>query len=205
MDSEIEHVKKTRDTQQTEWTVCESVSESNDSKLNAKHIESVSGSLGEIMDSVVKDANLSEQSCIQMEHSAVHSVEMQMNTGSGNLVLHYSDLDSKRNISSVEMPMDSGSGKVALHYSDLDLKRNISSVEMPMDSGGGKIALHYSDLDSKRNISLVEMPMDSGGGKVALHYSDLDSKRNISSVENVNGQWQWQGYVTLFRLVFTRS
>ena len=57
MDSEIEHAKETRDTQQTEWTVCESVSESNDSKLNAKHIESVSGSLGEIMDSVVKDEN----------------------------------------------------------------------------------------------------------------------------------------------------
>ena len=145
-----------------------------------------------------------------MEHNSFHSVEMQMNTGGGNLTLHHSDLHSKRNVSSAEMQMDSGHGHDTLHYSDLYSHKAVPSAEIPMKSGHGHIALHHSylysheavppaemqmnttsgnlvlhhsDLHSKRNVSSAEMPTNSGSGHIVLHHSDLHSKRNVSSAE----------------------
>ena len=171
--------------QHTEYTVCESLSESNDAKLSEKHIDSVSCST--LMDSVSKDTNLSENSCDQMEHNAVHSAEMAMDSGGGDVALHYSDLHSKINVSSAEMAMGSGGGDVALHYSDLHSKINVSLAEMAMGSGGGDVALHYSDLHLKINVSPVQMAMDSGSGDVALHYSDLYSHKGDHCAEMDSG------------------
>ena len=60
---------------------------------------------------------------------------MQMNTGGGNRALHYSDLNSQRNVSSAEMAKDNGRGHVALRYS----YESDHSAEIQMDSGGGNI------------------------------------------------------------------
>ena len=60
---------------------------------------------------------------------------MQMNTGSGNRALHYSDLNSPSNVSSAEMPKDNDRGHVALHYSH----ESDHSAEIQMDSGSGNI------------------------------------------------------------------
>ena len=119
--------------QETECSeVCESLSEINDANVGEKHIDSVScHPTGELIDSDIKDTHSSKKSCDQMEHNPFHSAEMQMNTGGGNLTLHYSDLHSKGNVSSVEMQMDSGHGHDALHYSDLSSHEAIPSAEIP--------------------------------------------------------------------------
>ena len=162
------HQKKTNNTQHTECTeVCESLSESNYANISEKHIDSVScHPTGKLIDSVLKDANLSEKSCDQMEHNPVHSVEMQMNTGGGNLALHHSDLHSKRNVSSAEMQMDSGHSHDTLHYSDLYSHKPVPSVEMQMNSHHGHIALHQSHLYSHEAVPSAEMQMDSGCGHI---------------------------------------
>ena len=164
MDSELEQQKKTSDTQETECSeVCESLSELNNANIGEKHIDSVScHPAGELIDSVLKDANSSQKSCDQMEHNPFHSAEMQMNTGSGNLTLHHSDLHSKRNVSSAEMQMDSGCGHDMLHYSDLYSHEAVPSAEITTKSGGGHIALHDTHLYSHKAVSPVEMQMNQG-------------------------------------------
>ena len=183
--------------QHTECTeVCESLSESNDGNLREKHIESVSGhAAGELMESVSKDANLSEKTCDEMEntstHNAAHLAEMEMNTGGGDLGLHYSDLYSHEPVPSAEMQMDSGSGHVRLHHSNLYSHKAVPSMELQIDSGRRNVALHHSDLYSHEALPSVELQMDSGSGQVVLQYSDLYSQKNCFPRGNANGQWQW--------------
>ena len=63
MDSGLVQQKKTSNTQETECSeVCESLSELNDANIHEKHIDSVScHPTGELIDSVLKDANSSEK------------------------------------------------------------------------------------------------------------------------------------------------
>ena len=64
------------------------------------------------------------------------------------------------------MQMDTTSGNLALHHSDLHSKRNVSSAEIPTNSGGGHIALHHSHLHSHKAVPPAEMEMDRGGGDI---------------------------------------
>ena len=130
---------------------------------------------------------------------------MQMNTGSGNRALQYSNLNSPSNVSSTEKPKDNCRGHVALHYSH---ESDHSSAEIQMDSGSGNIcdpkegdtflyptaemqmntaggnrALHYSDLNFPSNVSSAKMPKDNGRGHVALRYSHLYSHESDHSAE----------------------
>ena len=64
------------------------------------------------------------------------------------------------------MAIDSVCGDRALHYSDLNSPRNVSSAEMPKDNGRGHVALRYSHLHSHESDHSVEIQMDSGGGNM---------------------------------------
>ena len=94
--SEIHPHKQESNTQDTECTLFPSPSESNDTELSEKHIDS----------RCISSSN--EESCYEIERNAFLKTEMQMNTGSSNCVLHYADLNSPSNVSSAEMPKDSG-------------------------------------------------------------------------------------------------
>ena len=144
---------------------------------------------GELVDSVLEDANSSEKSCDQMQHNPFHSAEMQMNTGGGNLTLHHSDLHSKINVSSAEMQKDSGHGHDTLHYSDLYSHKSVNSAEIPTKTGHGHIALHHSHLYSNENVPPVEMQMDRGRGDICYpeqgdEFVDPAAEYSESSSEN---------------------
>ena len=119
-----------------------------------------------------------------------------MNTGGGNLALHYSDLHSQKNVSSAEMAIDSVCGDRVLHYSDLNSPSNVSSAEMPKDNGRGHVALRYSHLYSHESDHSAEIQMDSGGGNMCdtnegdtfldpmAEYTESNSESESSSRED---------------------
>ena len=119
-----------------------------------------------------------------------------MDSGCGDCVLHYSDLQSPKNVTSAEMPIDSVCGDRALHYSDLNSPSNVSSAEMPKDNGRGHVALRYSHLYSHESDHSAEIQMDSGGGNMCdtkegdtfldptAEYTESNSESESSSRED---------------------
>ena len=97
-------------------------------------------------------------------HESDHSVEIQMDSGSGNICDPKEGdtfLDPM-----VEMQMNTGGSNRVLHYSDLNSPSNVSSAEMPKDNGHGHVVLRYSHLYSHESDHSAEIQMDSGGGNI---------------------------------------
>ena len=83
---------------------------------------------------------------LHYSHESDHSAEIQMDSGGGN-ICDPKEGDTFLD-PAAEMQMNTGSSNCALHYSDLNSPSNVSSPEMPKDNGHGHVALCYSHLYS---------------------------------------------------------